>query len=594
MFMIPSSAPSPKPKSVLRTDHFVQVMNAGKEAQIRSLLCDYRKTAVKIAADQWRRFETHSGFNAQADALADHRKASKNTRGAILGALIVHHNLPVAPPPPKDKAIDDDAGPRKGAPKGKRAALAPGLVDPFADDKARLGLAYYQMARAQVVGILESFISNRQNDFRDIVFGSTICPIQRHELLSVNKAKAWFDLDRPVHRVERDSDKIVAKYQVSDTSRRLARKIMSRVLSRHARPSLDRIGMVVDQRRIEMAAPKKAATFPFWLSIDIPLSDPQTGAFLTNVIHLPLRGNSYNADRKGDRKTTFQIIDDRKTGAIKIGVITDTAQACAKSRAGYMAKTAAISLDFGLTTLFASDAGDLLGRTFLGELKRYDAPISAICKHIQRSGGKPRDSRRYCEWTAKLRGFLKTEINRVFNRLIEKRAPGEIVLEQLNFQSPELSRRLNRIIQNCGRSIIATKLVSLKEQFGVEASEVAAAYTSQKCSSCGYVDKRNRRGQVFECLFCGLKLHADVNASRNIRARRSRPLGSAGFATRRDILIEETRSFDERYSRLWSNPQSGKSRRHGPPADPRLTNPYFRDFVAKARSPDSENSNIAA
>ncbi|EQD26062.1 IS605 family transposase OrfB, partial [mine drainage metagenome] len=41
-------------------------------------------------------------------------------------------------------------------------------------------------------------------------------------------------------------------------------------------------------------------------------------------------------------------------------------------------------------------------------------------------------------------------------------------------------------------------------------------YTSQKCSSCGYINRNNRHGSEFHCLNCNFELHADLNASRNI------------------------------------------------------------------------------
>ena len=47
--------------------------------------------------------------------------------------------------------------------------------------------------------------------------------------------------------------------------------------------------------------------------------------------------------------------------------------------------------------------------------------------------------------------------------------------------------------------------------------EVESRYSSQRCSCCGYTEKRNRRSQaVFVCLACGYEQHADVNAARNI------------------------------------------------------------------------------
>ncbi|GAA2403312.1 hypothetical protein GCM10010404_71810 [Nonomuraea africana] len=61
---------------------------------------------------------------------------------------------------------------------------------------------------------------------------------------------------------------------------------------------------------------------------------------------------------------------------------------------------------------------------------------------------------------------------------------------------------------------------------GVALIYVEAAYTSQGCSRCGHVDKRNRADrETFTCTSCGFAEHADVNAARNIASR-----GVAGWA----------------------------------------------------------------
>ncbi|WP_308163870.1 RNA-guided endonuclease InsQ/TnpB family protein [Nonomuraea sediminis] len=61
---------------------------------------------------------------------------------------------------------------------------------------------------------------------------------------------------------------------------------------------------------------------------------------------------------------------------------------------------------------------------------------------------------------------------------------------------------------------------------GVALVHVNPAYSSQECSVCHHVDKRNRPAQaVFKCTSCGFAEHADVNAARNIAAR-----GVAGWA----------------------------------------------------------------
>jgi putative transposase len=61
---------------------------------------------------------------------------------------------------------------------------------------------------------------------------------------------------------------------------------------------------------------------------------------------------------------------------------------------------------------------------------------------------------------------------------------------------------------------------------GIPVVYVDPAYTSQTCSACGHVAKKNRPDQAtFCCTSCGFAEHADVNAARNIAAR-----GALGWA----------------------------------------------------------------
>ncbi|MCE7734858.1 MAG: IS200/IS605 family element transposase accessory protein TnpB [Candidatus Heimdallarchaeota archaeon] len=53
----------------------------------------------------------------------------------------------------------------------------------------------------------------------------------------------------------------------------------------------------------------------------------------------------------------------------------------------------------------------------------------------------------------------------------------------------------------------------------IEVVYVNPAYTSQECSSCGYILKSNRNGSNFLCKSCNFSLNADLNASHNIKSR---------------------------------------------------------------------------
>ena len=53
--------------------------------------------------------------------------------------------------------------------------------------------------------------------------------------------------------------------------------------------------------------------------------------------------------------------------------------------------------------------------------------------------------------------------------------------------------------------------------------KVDPKHTSQTCIQCGHISKDNRKEQeIFKCVKCGYKAHADVNAAQNILKRAGR------------------------------------------------------------------------
>lgn len=131
-----------------------------------------------------------------------------------------------------------------------------------------------------------------------------------------------------------------------------------------------------------------------------------------------------------------------------------------------------------------------------------------------------------------LRDYLENEINRCLNRFVFLYRPAEIVVERLDFTSPGLSRRMNRLLSNFGKKQVKKKLLALSEEFKIEIkiTEVNPAYTSQECSECGYIDKKNRKNtRLFVGRCCNKKIDANVNGARNIRDRSSEEDISAGI-----------------------------------------------------------------
>ncbi len=65
------------------------------------------------------------------------------------------------------------------------------------------------------------------------------------------------------------------------------------------------------------------------------------------------------------------------------------------------------------------------------------------------------------------------------------------------------------------------------ELFGIEVQQVSPAYTSQRCSSCGFTHESNRRSKhQFVCQKCKYELNADYNANKNVARKLLKKLHS--------------------------------------------------------------------
>ena len=76
---------------------------------------------------------------------------------------------------------------------------------------------------------------------------------------------------------------------------------------------------------------------------------------------------------------------------------------------------------------------------------------------------------------------------------------------------------LNKSILDQGWGMMVDMLEYKQQWRGGLLIKVNPRYTSQTCFKCKHIAKENRRTQSkFECVKCGHKANADVNAARNI------------------------------------------------------------------------------
>ena len=89
--------------------------------------------------------------------------------------------------------------------------------------------------------------------------------------------------------------------------------------------------------------------------------------------------------------------------------------------------------------------------------------------------------------------------------------------EYINLEKIESKTLKDRVLGLWTYYDLQQKIIYKAELEGIKVRFIKAAYTSQRCSKCGYVDKENRKTQSkFLCLKCGYETGADYNASQNI------------------------------------------------------------------------------
>ena len=96
---------------------------------------------------------------------------------------------------------------------------------------------------------------------------------------------------------------------------------------------------------------------------------------------------------------------------------------------------------------------------------------------------------------------------------------GTIGVERLNIRGMVRNPHLSRAISDAAWGGFLETLKRKAESAGVQMVEVDPRGTSQVCSGCGGEVKKALSIRMHRCEGCGLVLHRDVNAARNILAR---------------------------------------------------------------------------
>ncbi|HTM06501.1 MAG TPA: zinc ribbon domain-containing protein [Patescibacteria group bacterium] len=123
----------------------------------------------------------------------------------------------------------------------------------------------------------------------------------------------------------------------------------------------------------------------------------------------------------------------------------------------------------------------------------------------------------------KVKAAIQSKINHSYNIFLEKN-PNIVISESLSHTFHYgFGRNMNRRLSGWVKGELKERLEFKALAKGFSHKQVNPAYCSQLCLLCGYVDRKNRKGDKFECQNCWYVGHADWVAAMNLRRRYSDP-----------------------------------------------------------------------
>ncbi len=375
----------------------------------------------------------------------------------------------------------------------------------------------------QVNAALDAWRAAAVVGVRDLIRGLEIGDDMRVLLYRINIRRAWW-MSQLILDVK-------TGIEVPQGALHIARDLIGRWLSRNRFPNLSRVCSMAMDGPIAGVEVADGLHADYWVRI--------TTSRAGSPVRIPLHSYEYFDVAPGVVRN-FCLVSVSPDGVVTFALVKKSLDAdlrCGGEKVG---------VDWGMASMFTTSSGQILGRALFPWLVERDTEITVLASSLQRQGIKVSSSKRYRALNRRIRGYVRNEVGRLLNQIAEQDIR-EIVVEKLDFRHSRLSRVLNRIVSRAGRAAVTAKLASLHEVSGIAVTEVNPAYTSRRCTGCGYVDPKNRTSQKrFVCRFCGKKLLADINAARNVLGRSE--VQGGGLSMPRDRVLAE---LDRRFTAAW-------------------------------------------
>jgi IS605 OrfB family transposase len=177
-------------------------------------------------------------------------------------------------------------------------------------------------------------------------------------------------------------------------------------------------------------------------------------------------------------------------------------------------------------------------------LKNIKGKYQKLKRDLQRKGTKSA-KRKLKKISGKENRFVR-DVNHCISKKIVNTDYTVFALENLKNirkNTKAYNKKLTYMIGNWSFAQLQSFVQYKAERIGKNIVYINPHYTSQQCSKCGCIEKKNRNGNIFKCVECGFELDADLNASRNI-ARIGRTDFLQGSVNNPNVGIDENKATE--------------------------------------------------
>ena len=159
-----------------------------------------------------------------------------------------------------------------------------------------------------------------------------------------------------------------------------------------------------------------------------------------------------------------------------------------------------LGIDIGQKTTLSCSDGQQLEQDIHGHT------YTSICRKLSR---KIKDSKSFNRTVTHRRNYLQWIVNNL-------NLDGVKVVNRENIKNLRKFTNTSRMMKHWNYAELFEVLDNKLGERGVLVNKLSPTYTSQRCSSCGWTRKSNRKGKRFRCGECSFEHDSDLNAALNL------------------------------------------------------------------------------